>query len=1032
MPSFSEFLHSFNPDSKGKEFESFVKWFLKYDPEWLTQVDQIWLWDDYPDRWGPDCGIDLVFKHKNGDMWAVQAKCYSPEHSITKSDVDKFLSESNRKGIDKRLLIATTDQVGKNAKQVCDAQEKPVVSFLFSDFDKSAIEYPSNLSKLSTAKRKERPVPRPHQIEAIDAVENGFNENDRGQLIMACGTGKTFTTLWIKERISAETALVLVPSLSLLSQTLREWTFACKDPFEVLCVCSDHSVGKRLSDDRIIQSSKDVPFPVTSNVQEIENFLRNNGHKVIFSTYQSSPLIAKSQSALGVPMIDLVICDEAHRCTGKVESGFSTALDDQSIRAKKRLFTTATPRIYSTSVKRIASEKGVDVASMDDEAVFGKPFYTLTFGEAINRNLLTDFQVIIIGVNDLMISEWIERRELVQTASGYIIDASSLASQIGLIKAIKDYDLKRVISFHSRVKNAETFASEIRSSIDFISEKKPTSSSIWTDFVSGQMTSYLRRTKLEQLKELINYDRGLLSNAKCLSEGVDIPSLDGVAFIDPRKSKVDIIQAVGRAIRLSNEKKLGTVVLPVFIKSDENGEASIQASNFKHIWDVLISLKAHDDVFSWQLDHLRTDLGRKKSLSGTDSKLPKIIFDLPTSIDQSFHDSLKTHLVEKTTSSWNFWFGLLNAYIEREGHSRVHGQHKTEDGLNLGVWVQTQRNSYKIKNLSQDQVMKLEKLPKWSWDLLEDEWEELFSHLLQFVEREGHAKVLDSHIIKLEDSTSVPHSRRPEGGDITLGRWVKGLRKLYRENKLSSKKIKRLEALPNWVWDPHADSWEIGFTHIIKFANQNGHARVPDKFKTEDRYGLGRWVTHQRAVQKRLTQDQIKRLEKLPDWSWGGHYGSRSDAKVNSWDDSYSELLKFVEREGHVRVPQKYKTEDGFSLGLWLNAQRMQYKKNLIAPDKIKKLEKLPDWSWGGDHSRWDENYLKLLKFVEREGHARVPQKYKTEDGLKLGLWVLTQRQRHKGKGNGRALTPDQINRLEKTEGWVWEMELGLPKKKLD
>jgi predicted helicase len=263
MAKFSGFLNSFDPDSKGKEFESFVKWFLKNDPEWSTQVNQVWLWDDYPDRWGRDCGVDLVFKHKNGDIWAVQAKCYSPEYSITKSDVDKFLSESNRKGVDRRLLIASTDQIGANAKQVCDAQEKPVTHFLFSDFDKSAIEYPNNLSELNTARRKERPSPRPHQKEAIDAVEKGFKESDRGQLIMACGTGKTFTTLWIKERISAETTLVLVPSLSLLSQTLREWTFACNTPFDGLCVCSDQSVGKRSNEDEIVQSVKDVPFPVT-------------------------------------------------------------------------------------------------------------------------------------------------------------------------------------------------------------------------------------------------------------------------------------------------------------------------------------------------------------------------------------------------------------------------------------------------------------------------------------------------------------------------------------------------------------------------------------------------------------------------------------------------------------------------------------------------------------------------------------------------------------------------------------------------
>ena len=198
MASFSQFLNSFDPETKGKQFEVFVKWFLKNDPEWSTQVDQIWLWDEYPERWGPDCGIDLVFKHKNSEVWAVQAKCYSQENSITKSDLDTFLSESNRLTINKRLLVASTDLIGTNAKRTCANQEKDVVQFLYSDFEKAEIEYPEDISELNKAKRKDPPKPRPHQSESVDAVEKGFEENDRGQLIMACGTGKTYTTLWIK------------------------------------------------------------------------------------------------------------------------------------------------------------------------------------------------------------------------------------------------------------------------------------------------------------------------------------------------------------------------------------------------------------------------------------------------------------------------------------------------------------------------------------------------------------------------------------------------------------------------------------------------------------------------------------------------------------------------------------------------------------------------------------------------------------------------------------------------------------------
>jgi len=986
MATFAKFLSSFDPDSKGKEFERFVKWFLKNDPEWSTQVDQVWLWDEYPERWGRDCGVDLIFKHKNNDIWAVQAKCYSPKYSITKSDVDKFLSESNRQGIDKRLLVASTDQIGSNAKQVIDAQEKPVTNFLYSDFDKSAIEYPSHISKLNTAKRKERPSPRPHQVEAIDAVVNGFKENDRGQLIMACGTGKTFTALWIMERLSASSTLVLVPSLNLLSQTLREWTAACNTPFVVLCVCSDQSVGKKPNEDEIIHSIKDLHFPVTSQVQEVDAFMKGDGNKVIFSTYQSSPIIAESQKNPDIPEFDLVVADEAHRCAGKVDSGFATVLDAQQIRTSKRLFATATPRTYSVSLKKSASERGVDVTGMDDEEVFGKRFYTLTFGESIKRGLLTDYQVVIIGVDDPLIAELIEKRELVQTASGDKTDAESHASQIGLIKTIRDYDLKRVISFHSRVKRAEKFASEIKSSMDFANDEHSRSDSIWTDYVSGKMSAHDRRIKLDQLKELTKGSRGLLSNAKCLSEGVDVPSLDGIAFIDPRSSQVDIVQAVGRAIRLSGDKKVGTIILPVFIKDDEDAEASIEASNFKPIWGVLNALKAHDEVLSFELDQLRTDLGKKKGLSKGDGGFSKIIFDLPLTVNQSFSDSLKTRLVEKTTSSWNFWYGLLELYVEGEGDARVVHHYKTEDEFNLGSWVINQRT--KKDKLTQDQIDKLEKLPKWSWNTFTDAWEDAYSLLVQFVKRESHSRV--SGIFKTEDG-------------FCLGAWVSTQRKY--KDELDQEQIDKLEKLPKWSWDAFADKWEDGYSHLVQFVKRESHSRVSGIFKTEDGFNLGTWVSTQRERRGSLTQDRIDKLQKLPKWSWA--------VNVDAWEEGFSYLVQFVERKGHARVPQRLKTEGEFGLGEWVVAQRT--KKDKLTPDQIDKLQKLPKWSWDPLTDAWNEGYSHLVQFVKRESHSRVSGIFKTEDGFCLGVWVKSQRK------NRDQLTPDRIDKLQKLSKWSWD-----------
>jgi predicted helicase len=668
MASFSDFIATLDPDSgkRGRQFEHFVKWFLKNDPEWATQVDQIWLWSEYPRQWGRDCGIDLIFKDRSGEIWAVQAKCYAPSHEITKSDVDKFLSESSRKEISHRLLIATTDRIGPNARQVLDGQERPVVRYHLNHFENAAVEYPDSIERLSLGRRKPPPVPREHQIEAIANIMSGFQSANRGQLVMACGSGKTFVCLWVKEKLKAQRTLVLAPSLGLLSQMLNEWTFAAQFKFNALCVCSDQTVNKD-EEDQAISSIAGLAFPVSGDVKQIAKFMRNDVNQVIFSTYQSSPLIAQAQKHNSVPDFDLVIADEAHRCAGKTDGAFGTVLDEGLIKSTRRLFATATPRVYRPSLKKAAENFGVEVADMGDEAKFGKRLHTLSFGKAIRRDLLTDYRVVIVGVDDGRIKEWIDKRLLVETDTGLSTDAKSLAGQIGLLKAIKDWNLRRIISFHGRVKRAREFSEEVSQVADWLSDNHKPGLNLWADYVSGEMPTISRRQKLKRLKNIGSGEIGLLSNARCLSEGVDVPALDGVAFIDPRSSEIDIIQSVGRAIRLSENKTTGTIVIPVFIEQTDDAETALEASQFKPIWDVLEALKSHDDRLSDELDQLRIELGAKRRRSVGASDLTKIVFDLPTSVNEEFAQALRAYLVAQTTESWMFWYGLLEAFARDTG-----------------------------------------------------------------------------------------------------------------------------------------------------------------------------------------------------------------------------------------------------------------------------------------------------------------------------------------------------------------------------
>ena len=490
----------------------------------------------------------------------------------------------------------------------------------------------------------------------------------------------------MKERLKAKRTLVLVPSLGLLSQILNDWTFAARDKFDALCVCSDQTVNRR-EEDEAISLVSDLPFPVSSDVTEIAHFLKQDRDQVIFSTYQSSPLIAQAQKNNDAPHFDLVIADEAHRCAGKSDSAFQTVLDDRLIKSERRLFATATPRVYKTGLKKAAEEFGVEVVDMNDEKSFGKRFHTLTFGEAIKRDLLTDYRVLIVGVDNERIKEWIENRRLVATDTGLATDARSLAGQIGLLKAIKDWNLRRLISFHGRVKRAKEFSEDIIQVAEWLDDDHRPSRNLWAEYVSGEMPTIARRQKLKRLKNVGKDEIGLLSNARCLSEGVDVPALDGVAFIDPRSSEIDIIQSVGRAIRLSENKTMGTIVIPVFIEQTENAEEALEASDFKPIWDVLEALKSHDDRLSDELDQLRIELGAKRKRSVGASDLTKIVFDLPTSVNEDFAQSLRAHLVAQTTESWMFWYGLLEAFVKEHGHCRVPQRYKTDDGYRLGHWV---------------------------------------------------------------------------------------------------------------------------------------------------------------------------------------------------------------------------------------------------------------------------------------------------------------------------------------------------------
>jgi len=943
------------------------------------------LWDDWPGRWGADLGIDLVFQHANGDIWAVQAKCYKQIYPVTKHDMNSFLSESNRPQIQQRLLMASTDIIGPNARKVCAGQDKKVTFQLYSDFLDSKLDFPKDISKLGKAKLLPKPKPRPHQANAIKDVIKGFKKHDRGQMIMACGTGKTFTTLWIKEKLKVESTLILLPSLSLLSQTLKGWCSAANQSFQSLAVCSDETVTHGAEEDAIAESTQDLSFPVSSDPKVIATFMKGSGPKVIFSTYQSTPMIAEAMKGRSVTPFDLVICDEAHRCVGKAGSHFTTILDDKKIKVKQKLFTTATPRTYSANVKKAAKDNEIIITGMDDEKVFGSVFHKLSFGEAIEQKLLTDYQVVIVGVDEPMIKEWITDRELLEIEEGVSVDAESLAAQIGVLKAIKDYDLKRLITFHGRVKRAENFSKDILSIAPFIPKKDLPKGILKTNYVSGKMPTNKRRQKLEQLKDLYDCDRQILSNARCLSEGVDVPALEGIAIIDPRKSQVDIVQTVGRAIRLSGNKKVGTIIIPVFIENSEDPELAIENSNFKPVYDVLNALKSHDENLAFELDEIRTQMGKRKVSTGPSNKIPKVSIDLPKRLSLDFSESIKTILVEHSTASWNFYYGLFERYVAEFNSVVVKRGYKSKE-FDLGNWVIYQRSLNNKKQLSPDRKSRLDSL-NFVWDIIDTQWNAGYEEFKKYV--------------KEFDSVLVPAQYRTKQG-FELGSWVGTQRS--KDFNLTRKRKILLDNL-GFDYDPIDTQWNHGYEELKKYVKEFNSALVPVEYKTKGGYKLGLWVSGQRSLRDNHSRKRKILLEKL---------GFIWHAKDILWVEGYQHFQKYVKEFNSALVPVKYKTKDGFKLGQWVSVRRGN--KNKLNPERKAQLDIL-GFNWDIIDTQWNAGYEEFKKYVKEFDSVLVPAQYRTKQGFKLGSWVGKQR------SNKNSLNLERKNLLENL-GFAWDANI--------
>ena len=990
MTTVSELLATLPADSglRGAAFERLCRWFLTNDPVYAAQIKQAWLWDDWPDRWGRDAGIDLVAETHDGDLWAIQAKAYAPTTQVTKADIDSFLSESNREQFAFRLLIASTDRVGGNARQVIRGQQKPASLLLRSDLEARTLDWPSHVDGKPPRSRKPF-SPRPHQAEALKAIRT-VKRGQRGRVIMACGTGKTMVQLWAHEQFKSSRTLVLVPSLFLVAQSIQEWTANRRRPFEFLAVCSDDTVVAGA--DSFVSHVSEIGLPVTTDPEQIKAFLEGAGDRVVFSTYQSSSRIAAAVAGTSL-RFELALADEAHQLAGNVSRDFAAVLDESRIPTDRRLFFTATPRYYTGKTVKVDGESDLQVASMDDEAAFGPEIHRLSFGEAIERELLSDYRIVVVGVTDQQAYELAEQGAFVEF-EGEQTDARTLAREIGLAKAMHDFELHRLISFHSRVNLARQFAAHLPDVVAKLPAERSPQGALVFDYVSGEMATGDRRNRLNRLRNISDDEYALLANARCLSEGVDVPSIDGVAFIDPRRSQVDIVQAVGRAIRLSANKTLGTIVIPVFVPEGEDPETVLSDSAFEPVWAVVRALRDHDERLAEELDAARRKLGRERKLTRDD--LPGHLFiDFPdVVVGQAFIDAIATRVVEVGSASWEAWFARLEDYVAEHGSARPTASWKTSEGLALGSWVARQRDAFQGDRLENTRRVHLEGLPAWSWDPREEQWAAGFDALQRYVQINGTSTVPAQCVFD--------HFR--------LGQWVQVQR--VRREELSTERRSSLEQLPGWQWPTGMQRipWEQVVSLLAAYVDEHGNAHVPKEYRPNG-FALASWVGRQRAAyaERTLTQEQIRQLTAVQGWTWDSSRDSR-------WGHTFAALQGFAAELGDPKVPANYE-RGGIQFANWVHKQRRDYTTGRLSLERVSLLERIAGWTWDPFEDAWEEGFAALQQYAVENRNTRLPQSFVTLNGFALGRWIAKQRAAHRA----RRLDSSREQRLSLVPGWTWD-----------
>lgn len=647
--SFNNLINQINNIAKtqrdrGTYFEYLVRAYFLNEPTYKNEFKNVWMLSDVPDLYGipkTDLGVDLVAEKYNGSLVAIQAKFYS--HPIQKNNIDSFLSELGKDFYESGIIVASTDKWGKNAEKALEGRSD-VIRIGISDLRNSRVDWDKfSFDNPTIVSVKDKKQPRYYQKHVIKAALTHFEENSRGQLIMAPGTGKTFTSLKIAESLAKLSSngqykvLYLVPSIQLLTQTLRGWNNDTDMTMSSMAVTSDRNASRgsiKQDESNITVKASDIGFPATTSSKKlVENYVELMKYQkrellVVFSTYQSIDVLGEAQKK-GFPEFDLIIADEAHRTTGAKALGedasvFTKVHDDVNVKAKKRMYQTATPKLYGSDVKKKAVANSIVISSMDDESLYGKVFYRLGFGDAITQGILTDYKLMVLAVDEAVVQKDMQKA-LADPENGLNIDDVGRIIGVwnGMVKRetfsdkVSGEPMQRAIAFSRTIKDSQRIAEQFENVVnDYLNSKE--SYSVEVRHVDGGMNALEKSEALDWLAsdDIHENSARILSNVRFLTEGIDVPNLDAIIFLSPRKSQIDIVQAVGRIIRKFEGKDYGYIILPIVIPAGENPEIILDNNkSYNVVWQVLNALRSVDERFEATINKLELNKSKPKNIN---------------------------------------------------------------------------------------------------------------------------------------------------------------------------------------------------------------------------------------------------------------------------------------------------------------------------------------------------------------------------------------------------------------------------------